>query len=177
MIVWSGRGGLSVAVLIVILFPCILIFPKEQSDYGFVIAFFIAGIFSWIFGNKWNNQSERTVIDEKTGQRYILKSNHTLFWIKMQYWGIIFGLIGVIILGQISILAMIITLLVVSLIVMLIYFRSTKKTIEINESNTTKTISNKSKPATVENPIPVETEEERLKRRQEKEDPNRFMPK
>jgi hypothetical protein len=177
MIVWSGRGGLSIAVLIVVLFSCILIFPKDQSDYGFVIAFSIAGIFSWVFGNKWNGQNERTVIDEKTGQRYILKNNHTLFWIKMQYWGIIFCLIGIIILGQISILAMIISLLIISLIVAIIYFRSKKEKNEIDDTKATKTISNKSKPTTFANPVPVENEEERLKLRQEKEDPNRFMPK
>jgi hypothetical protein len=174
MIVWSGKGGLSVAVLIVVLFPCILIFPKEQSDYGFVIALFIAGIFSWIFGNKWNNQNGRTVIDEKTGQRFILKSNHTLFWIKMQYWGIIFGLIGIIILAQISLLAAIISFLIVSLIAMFIYFRSKNDNIA---TSVTKDVNIKSKPTIIVNPEPVENEEERLKRRQEKEDPNRFMPK
>lgn len=87
MIVWSGRGFVSVLVLIVALFASMSILPKERSDYAFVIATSVAAIFSWYFGNKWNNKNGRIVIDEQTGQRIVLKNNHSLFWINMEYWG------------------------------------------------------------------------------------------
>lgn len=171
MIVWSGRGFLSVLVLIATLFLCVTILPKEHSDYGFVIALFIAGTFSWIFGNKWNNSEARTVIDEKTGQKFILKSNHSLFWLKMEYWGLIFGIIGIVILFQNSIIAAIITAIILLAIVVFIYFNQKKISPE------PQTIRKKPETPIAEKQEPVETEEERQKRRLEKEDPSRFMPK
>ena len=104
MIVWSGRGFLSIIVLFVTLFLCVSIFPTENVDYGFIITAFVTGIFSWYFGKKWNTKNERIVVDEKTGQRLKIKNNHTLFWIPMQYWGIIFSAFGIIILFQNSII-------------------------------------------------------------------------
>ncbi|WP_109434915.1 hypothetical protein [Aquimarina sp. AU119] len=98
MIVWSGRGFLSVLVLAVILVVFTSILPKEQSDYAYIIGLFVAGVFSWFMGKKWNQSDGRIVIDKQTGQEIIIKPNHSLFWIKMQYWGIIFGGIGILML-------------------------------------------------------------------------------
>jgi hypothetical protein len=100
MIVWSGKGFLAVLILIISFGLFVNVFPKEQGDYAFVLAFFIAGAFSWFMGKKWNEESGRTVIDKVSGQEIILKENHSLFWIKLQYWGIIFSAFGLIILIQ-----------------------------------------------------------------------------
>ena len=100
MIVWSGRGFLSVAVLIANFILFISILPEEQSDYGLIMSFFITGVFSWFMGKKWNEKEGRIMIDKESGQEILIKPNHSLFWIKMQYWGPIFGLLGIIILVQ-----------------------------------------------------------------------------
>jgi hypothetical protein len=100
MVVWSGKGFLSVIVLIFCLFLFVKLMPNEYGDYAFVLAFFITGVFSWFMGKKWNAEEVRTVVDKATGQEIILKPNHSLFWIKLQYWGIIFGTFGLIILIQ-----------------------------------------------------------------------------
>ena len=100
MIVWSGRGFLSVLLLFISLFLLASILPKEQGDYGFIISFFIAGAFSWFMGKKWNEQVGRIVIDKASGQEMVIKPNHSLFWIKMQYWGPIYFILGLIILMQ-----------------------------------------------------------------------------
>jgi hypothetical protein len=100
MIVWSGRGILAVLVLVLSFALFANVFPKEQGDYAFVVAFFIAGAFSWIMGKKWNEENGRAVIDKATGQEIMLKENHSLFWIKLQYWGIIFSAFGVMMLFQ-----------------------------------------------------------------------------
>jgi hypothetical protein len=100
MVVWSGKGILSVLVLVVafVLFSSII--PKEYGDYAFVLGFFSAGAFSWFFGKKWNEGQSRTVVDKASGEEIVLTPNHSLFWIKMQYWGVIFGAFGLIILVQ-----------------------------------------------------------------------------
>ncbi|MGQ1888959.1 hypothetical protein ACT29H_00805 [Thermophagus sp. OGC60D27] len=110
MIVWSGRGILTALVFIVTLFLSIWYLPESLSDYGFATTCFISAAFSWIFGKKWNKQNKRIVTDNKTGQKLIIKRNHSLFWIPMQYWGIIFSIVGIIILYQNSIIASIVAL-------------------------------------------------------------------
>jgi len=100
MVVWSGRGYLSVIVLLASLFFFILVLPSSISNYSFFISGFIAAGFSWYFGEKWNIKAERIVIDEKTGERLTVQNNHTLFWIPMQYWGAIFSILSLIILYQ-----------------------------------------------------------------------------
>jgi hypothetical protein len=100
MIVWSGKGFLSVLVLVLSFALFTNLLPTEQGDYAFVLAFFIAAVFSWLMGKKWNEEIGRTVIDKATGQEILLKENHSLFWIKLQYWGFIFGAFGLVILIQ-----------------------------------------------------------------------------
>jgi len=100
MIVWSGRGVLSLLVLLVAFFLFNSIIPKEYSDYAFALGFFSAAAFSWFFGKKWNEEEARTFIDKATGQEIALSPNYSIFWIKMQYWGIIFGVVGLIFLVQ-----------------------------------------------------------------------------
>ncbi|GAA4274746.1 hypothetical protein U6A24_21705 [Aquimarina gracilis] len=98
MIVWSGRGFLSILVLAVVLVTLTSFLPKEQNNLSFAISLFVAGIFSWIMGKKWNESNQKKFIDKETGEEIILKPNHSLFWIKMQYWGIIFGVLGIVML-------------------------------------------------------------------------------
>ena len=100
MVVWSGKGILSVLVLIASFFLFVKLMPTEYGDYAFVLAFFITSIFSWFMGKKWNEGEARTVVDKATGREILLKPNHSLFWIKLQYWGIIFAGFGLIILIQ-----------------------------------------------------------------------------
>ena len=100
MIVWSGRGFLSVLVLIACFILFAKVLPDGQADYSFILSFFIAGAFSWFMGKKWNGQEGRTMLDKASGQEVIMKPNHTLFWIKMEYWGIVFVVFGLIILAQ-----------------------------------------------------------------------------
>ncbi len=109
MIVWKGRGILSILVLIIILFAYINLLPESFSDYSIVFSLIVTGIFSWIFGNKWNKQNE-ILLDETNGQN--VKSNHELFWIQLQYWGFIYTFLGIIILFQNSVIAGVVVLVI-----------------------------------------------------------------
>ncbi|WP_394747609.1 hypothetical protein [Spongiimicrobium salis] len=93
MIVWSGRGYVAVIVLLLSLFIAFKIVPETHKDLGFALGFLVTGVCSWILGNKWNTTSGRRVVDKRTGEEIILKGNHSLFWIKLQYWGIVFGVL------------------------------------------------------------------------------------
>ena len=100
MIVWTGRGILAVLVLIASFAILTLIVPKELTDVVFVGSFLITAAFSWYFGKKWNGGEGHLVIDKETGQEFSLKSNHGLFWINLEYWGIIFAVFALIIMVQ-----------------------------------------------------------------------------
>ncbi len=178
MIVWSGRGFLSIIVLVVTLFLCVSVLPDEYSDYGSVIAFFVTGIFSWFFGKKWNLQNERIVIDEKSGQRLKIRNNHTLFWIPMQYWGVIFSILGIIILFQNSMLFGIISSIILLVFIVIPFLKKTPVSKPQKTSNRkSNSIMNEKKIETqseisYEEKKRLEIEKERI--RKEKEDPNRF---
>ncbi|SEB84741.1 hypothetical protein SAMN04489761_1942 [Tenacibaculum sp. MAR_2009_124] len=93
MIIWSGRGILSIAILLISFLILNFIIPFEFRQYIFTLSFFITGAFSWYFGKKWNTNG-KIMIDKASGQEVLLKPNHSLFWIKMQYWGIVFAVLG-----------------------------------------------------------------------------------
>lgn len=183
MIVWSGRGFLTALVLIGTLFLSLWALPDSLSDYGFVIACFISAGFSWIFGVKWNKQNERIVTDDKTGQKLRLRSNHSLFWIPMQYYGIIFSIIGIIILFQNSILLSIVALIILVALAMIEFLRN--KTMHEMQKKAPSNSAFKSAKTKKQEQLEeeeklrkqVEEEEEQLRNRKEKEDPSRFMPK
>ncbi|WP_420582689.1 hypothetical protein [Reichenbachiella sp.] len=95
MIIWSGRGILTPLILVGSILLLISISSEKVGVYTFPLSILLAGALNFYLGKKWNNARGRIVVDEVTGERIELKSNHTLFWIKMEYWGVIFGVIGV----------------------------------------------------------------------------------
>ena len=96
MIVWSGRGILSVLVLIASIIIFVSMLPRDQGNYGIVAGFLFTGAFSWHMGKKWNDPDGRSTIDPETGREVIYEPEHTLYWIPMEYWGVVFGIVGVI---------------------------------------------------------------------------------
>lgn len=101
MLVWSGKGILPVILLVALVILFAQVLPDEMGhQYGFGIPALITGAFSWFMGKRWNSEEGRVIIDKQTGQEMVLKSTHTLFWINVQYWGILFAIFGVIMLAQ-----------------------------------------------------------------------------
>ncbi len=98
IVVWSGRGFLSALVLFISIAFSAKLFPTSDSNYAFVLGFFVAAVFSWFFGKKWNE--EKVSRDEETNQDYLIKPNHSLFFIRMQYWGIVFFVLGFVFLAK-----------------------------------------------------------------------------
>ncbi|NME72386.1 hypothetical protein [Flammeovirga aprica] len=94
MFVWSGKGIFAIFVFLASAIIFGLIFPGTSASYGFGFCFIVTAVFSWFMGKKWNDQDAKMYIDEDSGQKVIVKGNHTIFWIKLQYWGPIFLLIG-----------------------------------------------------------------------------------
>lgn len=166
--VWSGRGFLLLIIWIASAIASIELLPKELGIHPAGIASFITAAFGWYFGKKWNNKEGRIVIDEQTGERLEIREHHTFFWIKMQYWGIIFSILGVIFLASESILAGTISLIIICAFFASLYFYKRNKDNSFPIENSSQMTN-----LLVEEP----TEEVIIEKGQiDKEDPSRFIP-
>lgn len=87
MIVWSGKGILA------LVFPMIgLLAGFGISEFGYrelimSVLVSLGGLLTWYLGKNWN----KAVIyfDEASQQYYKTENGHTLFWIPMQYVGML----------------------------------------------------------------------------------------
>lgn len=106
MIIWKGYGFLVLVLAIAIGAIVSLIFGNIGStqDMGAAVGAIISGVAIWFLGNKLNSPDKNKVmIDKKTGQEVTIAPNHSLFFIKMQYWAFIVAGIGLVMLCDILI--------------------------------------------------------------------------
>ncbi len=94
MIIWSGLGFL----VFVIAFTCSLameVFTRALFDneyyqtqaWPLALALMVAGALSWLIGNALNRRQSKVMIEKDTGREVLLRPNHSLFFIRMHYWG------------------------------------------------------------------------------------------
>ncbi len=96
MIIWSGYGFSLVIIFGISFAICSNIIPNEYLAFATALALAISATASWFIGKKLNEEGTKTLVDKETGEEIILKPNHSLFFINMQYWGYVFGGLGVI---------------------------------------------------------------------------------
>lgn len=96
MVIWSGFGFLVliIAAIVFIATQYIIDATMGPGSYQSVIwsiplAGIIAGAAIYAIGNMFNSKPGKVLIDPETNQPVELKRNHTLFWIPMQFWGLI----------------------------------------------------------------------------------------
>ena len=63
-----------------------------------VVALVISGLACYFLGRYANSRPPRIVIDQRTGQQVEKKLVHDLMFIKLEYWGLIFVGIGLVLL-------------------------------------------------------------------------------
>ncbi len=97
MIIWSGLGFLVVAIA----FVCELVAqllatqltgnPDYYTMHGWVggLGLFVAGGFCLLLGSYLNNSGGRVLTDPKTGETVVYRRRHSLFFIPMQWWGVL----------------------------------------------------------------------------------------
>ena len=95
-IIWQGHGYLAVLIPVIniLLFS---LFKSVLSESLFNIGLFICtGVSSyllWIIGKRLNRR--RRLIDPKTNKEVILKHYHSLFFVKLEYYGLMLGVFSV----------------------------------------------------------------------------------
>lgn len=59
------------------------------------IGYILGGIIVWIIGKKWHAEPKRILTDNQTGEQVELKYEHSLLWIKLEYWAVIAIVVGI----------------------------------------------------------------------------------
>ena len=101
MIIWRGLGILVVvavaltAVLMQLIGNVVLGDYTRYSDWLFPLGLLIAAAVVWPLGRRLNGQPGRTLVDPQTGQQVTLRREHSLFFIKMEYWSPIIAIIAI----------------------------------------------------------------------------------
>ena len=119
MIIWRD-GGILIVIVVLICVGLEYLFGIENSDYFGVLSYFVAGIISYVVGKFLIGDDE--------------KFEHTLFWIPMQWWGVILILGGIILLAQNSILVAIGVIGIIISVIIVYKIKKTKR-IKIKEAN------------------------------------------
>ncbi len=95
MIVWQGKGWL----VAVIIFGCSLSanlitnWWTGSEDYWMqtklplAASLLVSGAICWFFGLRFEKEPTRVLVDEATGEKFILEPKHTLFWVPMKWCG------------------------------------------------------------------------------------------
>lgn len=81
-------------ILLIIGFASLLVTPMDLgAKLSPLLTCVIAGVATYFLGRKWN--APRWSINKNTGKEVFWKPNHSLYWLPMQYWGIIEIILGV----------------------------------------------------------------------------------
>lgn len=106
MIIWRGFGILVVViagaalVLTQVIANALLGAGTYEGHSGPLgaLALLVAAAIVWPLGRTLNRRGGRTLLDPATGQQVVLRPNHSLFFIPMEYWAPILG-VGAIVRG------------------------------------------------------------------------------
>jgi len=105
IIVWRGKGGLVILIVIAacVLMNMLTVSMFHDNDYfqnhGWpkLAALWVAGLSCWLLGNHLNKKPARIMIDKATGQEITLRPDHSLFFLKMEYWACVLFVLGLIV--------------------------------------------------------------------------------
>ena len=89
MLVFSGWGSLGGLVIAGVVFWLIEAVTSSER-----LAAVVAGLALFVLGLLLHAQPDRVLQDSATGEEVVLRERHTLFWIPIQYWGIVIAIGG-----------------------------------------------------------------------------------
>ena len=102
MIIWRGWGILTVVILALVGGGVTLAAGKllesngANVGYGFVLGLVAAAAANWILGRRLNGRPVRELVDAQTGERVVLRTSHSLFFVPMQWWSVLMVLAAVV---------------------------------------------------------------------------------
>jgi hypothetical protein len=103
MVIWSGFGFLVAAITFLLLLIAEYVTESLFRDESYyqahgwpkLLAFFLASAVIWPLGLYLNRKPGKVMIEKETGKE-VLRPKHTFFFIRMEYWGPILVVLGII---------------------------------------------------------------------------------
>lgn len=91
MIIWKGWGilGAIIPVIFIVLHNGFL----GPDTIGW--ALLTSAVPVWLLGRSFHARPAEVMMDTKTNQQVLVKPQHDLFWVELDYWAIIFGMLGI----------------------------------------------------------------------------------
>ncbi|WP_338661478.1 hypothetical protein VQH23_14650 [Pararoseomonas sp. SCSIO 73927] len=95
MIIWRGWGILTVVILalvgggVTLAAGTLLESQGAHVGYGFVLGLVAAAAANWVLGRRLNGRPARELVDARTGERVLLRTSHSLFFVPMQWWSVL----------------------------------------------------------------------------------------
>ena len=97
MIIWKGWGFIVFINTFLLSLAGEIISESITKDDNFyqsnsipiTIVFMLSGVINGFLGKWLNSRNAKTHIDKETNQEITIKNKHSLFFIPMEYWGVI----------------------------------------------------------------------------------------
>ena len=101
MVVWQGLGIL-VPFVVIVTMAAVQWLADLMMGGGFyshhtatqVTAALLAAVFVTALGLYLRGKGGRVVVDKETGREIVLRRRHTLFFIPIEYWGLVVVVLG-----------------------------------------------------------------------------------
>ena len=101
-IIWRGWGILAIIIpgIIIVLIQLLAesIFGEgayqQNKEWLFALGLLIASPIVWLLGRRLNRTQPRQLTDQATGKTVILRKQHSMFFIKFEYWAFVFAAIA-----------------------------------------------------------------------------------
>jgi hypothetical protein len=104
MLIWSGRGWLVAVIAFACFLLSELVSEAALGDHSYyqthgwpkLVAFLVAAGIIWVLGAaRVFSESERKLVDKKTGEEVTLTPRHSLFFIPVRFWPFVLAALGV----------------------------------------------------------------------------------
>ena len=100
MVIWKGWGILALIVPVVIMLASQwlsgMLGVSDLSHPGVVaLVCFVSAIVVWFVGKKLNGAPEKILLDAESGEEVRIKPQHSLFWIPMQWFSLVWVAYGI----------------------------------------------------------------------------------
>ena len=97
MIVWNGLGILVPVIAFATLLLTQAVADAVTGVEGFytahsslqAAALLSAAAVIWFLGRYLNGKPGRRLVDKATGEEFVVRPHHALFWVKMEYWAVV----------------------------------------------------------------------------------------
>lgn len=129
-ITYSGRGHFTPIIIVGIFALGLWLIPDDYMQMSIPLLFLLSGIIIWTLGLFWNK--EKLVYDKETETTYKEVNIHKIFFLPMQYWGLLCFVFGIGIAYQIDPTHAIIYTIATILLVIASIFILKKKTVPNN---------------------------------------------